>query len=76
MPTIRLLAIWTVLCERSLPDLEEFSRWLASYRESAAKPEPGPLERLMIATEKLPAEDAAQLSDFVVAAIEERHAGR
>ena len=75
MPSIRFLAIWTVLSERPVTDLETFSRWLAAYREGAAKPEAGPLERLMIATEKIPAEDAALLSDFIVAAIEARHTG-
>ena len=74
MPSIRFLAIWTVLSERPLTDLETFSRWLAAYREGTAQPEPGPLERLMIATGKLPVEDVSQLSDFIVAAIEERHA--
>lgn|GEM_PF-6569998 len=75
MPTLHFLALWTVLNELQTEHLETFSRWLLVVRDHPEHPEEeGPLKNWMTAARKLPRDEQAQLSDFLLGALEARYA--
>ncbi|MBC5815069.1 MAG: hypothetical protein GIW97_00865 [Candidatus Eremiobacteraeota bacterium] len=75
MPTLHFLALWTVLNDLQTEHLETFSRWLLVVRDLPEHPEEeGPLKSWMTAALKLPREEQAQLSDFLLGALEARYA--
>ena len=74
MPSLHFLALWTVLSELQTDDLETFSRWLLIVRDHPEHvAEEGPLKNWMTAALKLPHEEQAQLSDFLLGAVEARY---
>ena len=75
MPTLHFLALWTVLNELRTADLATFSRWLLVVRDHPqTSEEEGPLRSWMTAAKKLPLKEQAQLSDFLLGALEARYA--
>jgi hypothetical protein len=73
VPTLHFLALWTVLNDLRTEDLETFSRWLLAVREHPTTlEEEGPLKSWMTAAKKLPLQEQAQLSDFLLGALEAR----
>lgn len=75
MPSLHFLALWTVLAELQTEDLATFSRWLLVVRDHPGTPQgEGPLKNWMTAVKKLPLEEQAQLSDFLLGALEARYA--
>lgn len=75
MPSIHFLAIWTVASQLPVQQQEAFSRALLHAQRGDRSGEPAGVERLVTATLKLSDEDQAQLSDFLIGAIEAHYAG-
>lgn len=75
MPSVQFLAIWTVASQLGVTDQEALSRALLRAPVGGAEDHEPQVQRILQAARKLPAQEQAQLCDFLIGAIEAHYAG-
>ncbi|MDP9018345.1 MAG: hypothetical protein M3N19_08495 [Candidatus Eremiobacteraeota bacterium] len=69
--SIRVLALWSVLSQMPAAEMERFAAWLLREPMDDAPAQTGTLEPLMRMARKMTPVELAELSDLVVAAVED-----